>query len=192
MEVTQTVTSVDPAKTEVRVDVQVFLAKLGIVSVNHWLMSMAPVIVMFLTGWMVHFWTKSAADAHITSVGSFILMLGMLFGVYRLVYDLIFLALPILFLVLGKHASWQKIPLWTQRLLLCLLCIPALNFLWTGPGKKLGYALKNSLMVNSEPLADLVWYAVTTINPIALCLTWVILLAMTLRIRYVAITASVD
>lgn len=182
---------VDPRTSDSRVDIQTLLARL---SNSPWDARLSPFVapaVLLITGlaiWRIERFrgenrlldTCANKTFDLTSPSNLLLCVGTLLGIYRFVYDLLLLLLPAIVawqtLARGSQTRWRW---WVVRL---LILIPAVNFLWTGPGQTLGMWLEQFLGADSLPSRAWLWGAVTIINPLALCGLWLFLIAMSTQL----------
>jgi hypothetical protein len=173
--------AVDPATTSIRVDVPVFLAKLFDVPNDSWLMRLAPPFVLLTTAWLVWRETRNPNNRAPDSFATFMLCLGAVVGMYRIVYDLVFLILPVVALFTASHPSWRRLPTRGLVVLRALAVVLALNCLWTGPAIRVGYLLRESLPEPWLPSVETTWHVAQTLNPFVLVVMWGLALAMYLR-----------
>jgi hypothetical protein len=173
--------AVDPATTSIRVDVPVFLAKLFDVPNDAWLMRLAPSFVLLTTAWLVWRETRQPSNLAPNSFATFMLCLGAVVGMYRIVYDLVFLTLPVVALFTASHPSWRRLPTRGLTVLRVLAVVLALNCLWTGPAIRVGYLLRENLPEQWLPSVETTWHVAQTLNPFVLVVIWGLALAMYLR-----------
>jgi hypothetical protein len=170
--------AVAPSTTSVRVDVPVFLAKVFGVGDESWVMLLAPAFVLGVTGWIVRRETRSNENQAPASFATFVLCLGMVVGFYRIVYDLVFLTLPVMALFTARHPSWHRFPAWGPKALRIIAVVLALNCLWTGPAVHLGNRLRALLPEAVLPPPELVWHFAQSLNAVGLALAWLLAVAL--------------
>jgi hypothetical protein len=174
--------TVDPHLTSVRVDVPVFLAKVCGMENESWPMRLAPAVVLLTTGGLVWRTTRDKTNLAPESFATFLLCVGAVVGFYKMVYDLVFLTLPVAALFASRHDSWQRLPTWGRQALRIMAVVLMLNCLWTGPAVKFGYYVRELLSEAWLPSVATTWHFAQTLNPLGLMVAWLLCVLLAVRL----------
>jgi hypothetical protein len=169
-----------PSTSGARIDVAVFLAKALGVPDAAWPMYVAPALVLLVTGWLVARDARQPENLAPDSFTTFLLCIGSLLSIFHMVYDLVFLTLPVLALFTARHASWKQLPAWGLAGLRVGAAILALNVLWTGPAVRIGNLFVEQWPATLSPWSATGWHFATLLNAATLTALW--LLAVALRL----------